>query len=111
MTSTTPINDLYQQELRERGYQSDAAQLAAVAELERGIIRERSIAGQIAARERGFMPGRVRALSSEAETEVVRLYATGDYTMLALGKLFEVSESVVKRAIYRAKNPGHSSLK
>ena len=85
--------------------------LGAVAELERGIIRERSIAGQIAARERGFMPGRVRALSSEAETEVVRLYATGDYTMLALGKLFEVSESVVKRAIYRAKNPGHSSLK
>lgn len=85
--------------------------LGAVAELERGIIRERSIAGQIAARERGFMPGRVRALSSEAESEVVRLYATGDYTMLALGKLFEVSESVVKRAIYRAKNPGHSSLK
>ena len=35
MTSTTPINDLYQQELLERGYQSDAAQLAAVAELER----------------------------------------------------------------------------
>lgn len=84
--------------------------LGAVAELERGIIRERSIAGQIAARERGSMPGRIRALSLEAEAEVVRLYALGEYTMLALAKRFDVSESVVKRAVYRAKRSGHSSL-
>jgi len=85
--------------------------LGAVAELERGIIRERSIAGQRAARDRGIMPGRARALSPESEAEVVRLYATGEYTLNNLAKLFEVSDSVVKRAVYRVRNPGHSSLK
>lgn len=84
--------------------------LGAVAQLERGIIRERSIAGQRAARERGNLPGRIRALSSEDEAEVVRLYALGEYTMHALALRFEVSDSVVKRAVYRAKRPGHSSL-
>lgn len=85
--------------------------LGAVAELERGIIRERSIAGQQAARDRGNLPGRTRALSPDLEAEVVRLYATGEYTQNALAKLFEVSDSVIKRALYRVRNPGHSSLR
>ena len=84
--------------------------LGAVAELERGIIRERSIAGQQAARDRGNLPGRTRALSPDAEAEVVKLYATGEYTQNALARLFEVSDSVVKRAIYRVRYPRHSSL-
>ena len=84
--------------------------LGAVAQLERSMIRERSIAGQIAARERGVMPGRTRALSVEAEAEVVRLYAAGEHTMHALALMFNVSDSVVKRAVYRQKKPGHSSL-
>lgn len=85
--------------------------LGAVAELERGIIRERSIAGQRAARDRGFLPGRPRALLPDAEAEVVRLYLTGDYTMRVLAELHDVSESAIKRALYRVKKPGHSSLK
>jgi len=85
--------------------------LGAVAELERGIIRERSIAGQRAARDRGFLPGRPRALSLDAEAEVVRLYLTGEYTMKSLALLHDVSESAIKRALYRVKKPGHSSLK
>ncbi|APW37533.1 resolvase [Rhodoferax koreense] len=85
--------------------------LGAVAELERGIIRERSIAGQQAARDRGKLPGRSRALVPDAEAEVVKLYASGEYTLNTLAKLFGVSDSVVKRAIYRAKKPGHSSLR
>lgn len=85
--------------------------LGAVAELERGIIRERSIAGQRAARDRGVHPGRPRALPVDVEAEVVRLYLTGQYTMRALARLHEVSESAVKRALYRVNKPGHSSLK
>lgn len=85
--------------------------LGAVAELERGIIRERSIAGQQAARERGVHCGRNRVLSTEAEAEVVRLYATGDYTLRAIAHMFEVSDSVVKRAVYRVRKPGHTSLR
>lgn len=85
--------------------------MGAVAELERGIIRERSIAGQQAARDRGNFPRRARALIADAEAEVVKLYATGDYTQNALVRLFEVSDSVIKRALYRVRNHGHSSLK
>lgn len=85
--------------------------LGAVAELERGIIRERSIAGQRAARDRGILPGRPRALSPDCEAEVVRLYLTGQYTMRGLALRYEVSDSAVKRALYRVKKPGHSTLK
>lgn len=85
--------------------------LGAVAELERGIIRERSIAGQRAARDRGILPGRPRALSVDSEAEVVRLYLTGEYTMRGLARLHDVSESAIKRALYRVKKPGHSSLR
>jgi DNA invertase Pin-like site-specific DNA recombinase len=41
--------------------------LGAVAQLERSMIRERSIAGQIAARDRGRHPGRIRALDPRDE--------------------------------------------
>lgn len=85
--------------------------LGAVAELERGIIRERSIAGQRAARDRGNLPGRPRSLSPDDEAEVVRLYLTGQYTIAALALRYDVSDSVVKRALYRVKKPGHSSLR
>lgn len=85
--------------------------LGAVAELERGIIRERSIAGQLAARDRGVMPGRRRALKLSDEAKAVRLYQTGEYTMAAIATFFNVSDSAIKRALYRVRKPGHSSLK
>ncbi len=85
--------------------------LGAVAQLERGIIRERSIAGQRAAQDRGVHCGRARSLPPEIEADVVRMYATGDYTLKSLALAFEVSDSVIKRAVYRVRKPGHSSLK
>lgn len=85
--------------------------LGAVAHLERGIIRERSIAGQQAAIARGVKAGRRRALSAEDEAEVVRLYETGLHTLNGLGARFGVSLSVIKRAVYRVRKPMHSSLR
>lgn len=85
--------------------------LGAVAQLERGIVRERSIAGQQAAIARGVKVGRRRALSVEDEAEVVRLYETGLHTLNGLGTRFGVSLSGIKRAVYRVCDPGHSSLK
>ena len=75
----------------------------AVAQLERSMIRERSIAGQIAARARGRMPGRIRALSSSDEAALVAEYAAGGITQAGLATKYGVSASVVKRAIHRAK--------
>ena len=75
--------------------------LGAVAQLERSMIRERSIAGQIAARERGREPGRVRSLEAEAEARVVAEYREGGVTYRELAERNGVSVSAVKRAVYR----------
>ncbi|PAT41392.1 resolvase [Vandammella animalimorsus] len=79
--------------------------LGAVAQLEREMIRERSIAGQLAARARGRLPGRERLLSSETEAAIVSEYQQGQTTYRALARKFGVSESVVKRAVYRVTKP------
>ena len=83
----------------------------AFAEFERNIIRERSIAGQKAARDRGRVPGRRRSLSCESEAELVRLYLEGDQTMHGLSVRFDVSVSAVKRAVYRVTKPDSSALR
>ena len=79
--------------------------LGAVAQLERSMIRERSIAGQIAARERGRLPGRIRSLSKDDERALVAAYQAGDSTYKSLSLKYGVSESVAKRAVYRATKP------
>jgi DNA invertase Pin-like site-specific DNA recombinase len=85
--------------------------LGAFAEFERSIIRERSMAGQRAAKERGTHCGRARNLTKEDESEVVRIYNTGKVTMRNLGFQFNCSESVIKRSIYRVNKPNSSSVK
>lgn len=77
--------------------------LGAVAQLERAIIRERSIAGQQAARLRGRLPGRERALKPEDEAALVAEYQRGGTTYTALARRYGVSLSVVKRAMYRTR--------
>lgn len=79
--------------------------LGAVAQLERSMIRERSIAGQVAARERGRLPGRIRSLSSEQESALVSEYQGGEATYKGLAVKYGISESAVKRAVYRASKP------
>ena len=48
--------------------------LGAVVEFERSLIRERSIAGQRAARQRGAIIGRQRSLRLDEETTLVQAY-------------------------------------
>ena len=85
--------------------------LGAFAEFERGIIRERSIAGQQAARDRGHLPGRPRTLTFDQERELVALYQSGAHTFKGLATRYGVSISVVKRSVYRVTKPCSSSLK
>lgn len=79
--------------------------LGAVAQLERSMIRERSMAGQVAARERGRLPGRSRSLSADQEFALVAEYQTGEATYKGLGQKYGVSQSAAKRAVYRAIKP------
>lgn len=84
--------------------------VGAFAEFERSIICERSIAGQKAARDRGHMPGRPRALTASQEVELVALYQSGGHTHKGLAIRYDVSISVVKRALYRVTKPSSSTL-
>lgn len=77
--------------------------LGAVAQLERSMIRERSIAGQRAARERGREPGRRRVLDATTEQELTGDYLRGGVTQRELATKYGVSPSVVKRALQRLK--------
>lgn len=79
--------------------------LGAVAQLERSMIRERSIAGQIAARERGREPGRGRSLDLQAETQLVAEYARGGVTYRDMARKYGCSEASAKRAVYRVTKP------
>lgn len=85
--------------------------LGAFAEFERGIIRERSVAGQQAARRRGKHCGRPRGLDASTEAAMVKLYDSGWYTLNSIALVFDAHPSSVKRAIYRVKKPNHSSLR
>jgi DNA invertase Pin-like site-specific DNA recombinase len=74
--------------------------LGAVAEFERSLIRERTLAGQIAAYQRGVVLGRQKhATPPEVVEEMRALYATGEFTYPEIGALFNKHGSTAKRLI------------
>jgi len=74
--------------------------LGAVAEFERSLIRERSMAGQAAAIDRGIKIGRPRTIPDEDVSAVFQLWHSGYYTLEGLAHVFDAHPSVVKRLIY-----------
>jgi DNA invertase Pin-like site-specific DNA recombinase len=78
--------------------------LGAVGQFERSLIRERAIAGQVAAYKRGKRwGGQPKALSAEDAAEVVRLrlQLPGLFTIPMLADMFGCSEATVWREIWR----------
>ena len=74
--------------------------LGAVAEFERSLIRERSIAGQVASINRGVRWGRPTLLTTEQEQHVWQLWFRGK-PQNAIAADFGVSRSVVARIVNR----------
>ena len=72
--------------------------LGAVAQLERSIIRERTVAGQVSAIKRGVQFGRPKLLSPEREAELLALVDSG-INQSAASREFGVSLIVVRRLI------------
>lgn len=70
--------------------------LGSVAQLERSIIRERTVAGQVAAIKRGVTFGRPKLLSPENEAAVLAMVDSG-VTQSATARHFGVSLIVVRR--------------
>jgi DNA invertase Pin-like site-specific DNA recombinase len=76
--------------------------LGAVAEFERGIIKERSGAGQRAAMERGVHCGRAALLTLPQARRARDDYRAGRATLTGLARLHGCHISSIKRAILRA---------
>lgn len=73
--------------------------LGAVAQLERSMIRERVIAGQVAAMKRGVViGGRPRKLGPKECEEAKRLREAGE-SWPAIGRRFGVSNTTARRAV------------
>lgn len=79
--------------------------LGAVAELERSMIRERVMAGQAAARDRGKRWGAPRGMSPEVEAKLVGMYLEGGHTIADLALLWGVGYGSARAAVARVCNP------
>lgn len=80
--------------------------LGSVAEFERSLIRERSIAGQVAAIKLGRWPGRPKKLTQDQELEIFDQWVSGK-SKAELSRKYNVSNDVVKLAIFRVTRPEH----
>ncbi|WP_431095521.1 recombinase family protein [Polaromonas aquatica] len=86
--------------------------LGAVGQFERNLIRERAIAGQVAAWQRGVRwGGQPRALSDADAQEVYLLRSTGLFTKSMLAEMFDCSESTVTRAFVARRFPERVTAK
>lgn len=71
--------------------------LGAVAELERNIIRERTLAGVRAARARGAVLGRAPVITDDQRLELVQRWRSGVYTRHQLRSMYGISDSTFYR--------------
>jgi len=75
---------------------------AALAELERDRLIERTNAGLAAAKARGRKGRRKRALSAEQATLALDMMKEGNRSMAQVAKLMNVSRSTISRLVERA---------
>ena len=73
--------------------------LGAVAQLEREIIRERTLAGLAVAAENGKFPGRPRALSVNQLLEAQNVLLSGQSDYATLATKFKVSQTTLRRRL------------
>lgn len=77
--------------------------MAALAEMEADIIRERTMDGLEAARARGRTGGRKPKLSDAQAAQVRKLYEAKDMTVAEIGDLFGITRESVYAYLNRAK--------
>lgn len=74
---------------------------AALAQFERELIVERTFAGLAAARARGRVGGRPRALDDKGVATARKLYRSGDHTVGEIASMLNVSPATVYRNLGR----------
>ena len=86
--------------------------LGSFAEFERGLIRERAIAGQAAVYARGIRWGGQPKVISPNDSECVyQCHKLGHFTVPLLAEIFECSESSIWRVIWRIDRPQAPSVR
>jgi DNA invertase Pin-like site-specific DNA recombinase len=74
---------------------------AALAEFERDLIRERTVAGLAAARARGHHGGRPSVMTAHKQRVAQEMYRSGQYTVLAIANTLGVSRASIYRHLTR----------
>ncbi|WP_432256623.1 recombinase family protein [Limimaricola sp. AA108-03] len=83
--------------------------LATFAEFEADLVRMRTREGMAIARAKGRLKGKKPKLSDRRQTELRRMYDTGDYSITDLAELFDVSRPTVYRVLQRTPGANPSS--
>jgi DNA invertase Pin-like site-specific DNA recombinase len=79
---------------------------AALAEFERGLIRERTLAGLASARAQGRMGGRPRALDAKGLSAAKAMLQTADLTVAEVARRLNVSPATLYRHLPKARAAG-----
>ena len=80
--------------------------IAAFAEFERSMVRERTRADLAAARDRGIKVGRPAKLSQHQQQEIIRTVREGSKTAADAARLFGLHRSSITRSLARANAEG-----
>jgi DNA invertase Pin-like site-specific DNA recombinase len=80
--------------------------LGVFAEFERELIRERCLAGQLAAKARGQTWGRKATFSPAEGRQLAKIWRAGWAQQKQLAKMFDCSESMMRDTIHRAEGRG-----
>ncbi|MFI9550470.1 recombinase family protein [Nonomuraea endophytica] len=84
--------------------------LAVFAEFKADLLKMRTREGMAIARSRGRLKGRAPKLTARQQAELVRMHATGDYTIAELMEVFSVGRATVSRVLDRAAGSTLSSV-
>jgi DNA invertase Pin-like site-specific DNA recombinase len=76
--------------------------LAVLAEFEADLLKMRTREGMAVARAHGRLKGRQPKLTARQQAELVRMHATGDYTIAELMEVFSIGRATVYRVLDRA---------
>jgi DNA invertase Pin-like site-specific DNA recombinase len=74
----------------------------ALAEFERDLIRERTVAGLVAARARGRTGGRPPSMTTQKVAVARQMYASRDYSVAAIAETLGVSRASIYRHLPKA---------
>lgn len=75
--------------------------LAVFAEFEADLLKMRTREGMAVARSRGRLKGKQPKLSPRQQAELVRMHATGEYTISELMEVFSIGRATVYRVLDR----------